>query len=203
MKGEKQMTKYNKEVKKGEGQEVRPREIGKVHRHERIVRPILVKNIVQKNPIKDMYPDPERDHLTRDIELPIRTFNIHITQLDPGKGTKLHKHHNEAVLYVIEGKGYTIIQGKRYDWEQGDALYVPPFNWHANYNTGEKRAIYMGITNKRLLNWLGLDRWVEIEKDMPEEEVKKEIESSEPSPYSWYSITPERGVKFGKEQKYI
>jgi len=194
---------FNKEVKKYEGQEIQPREIGKVHRHEREVKPILVKNIVQKNPIKDMYPDPERGHLTRDIELPARTFNIHITQLDPGQSTRFHKHHNEAVIYIIEGKGYTIVQGKRYDWEKGDALYIPPFNWHANYNTGEERAIYMGITNKRLLNWLGLDRWVEVGKDVSEEEMRKEIESSEPSPYSWYFITPEEGVKYGKEQKYI
>lgn len=193
----------NGEAKKDQGQEVRPREIGKVHRHEREVRPILAKNLVQKNPIKDMYPDPERGHLTRDVELPQRTFNIHITQLDPGKSTRFHKHHNEAVIYIIEGTGYSIIQGKRYDWEKGDALYVPPFNWHANYSTGKTRAIFMGITNKRLLNWLGLDRWVEIEKDVPEEEVRKEIESSDPSPYSWYSIDPERGIKYGKEQKYI
>jgi len=200
MKGEERMV---EKKEKGKKQELRPREIGKVHRHEEIVRPIFAEKLVHKNPLKDMYQDPERDHLTRDIDLPIRCFNIHITQLDPGKGTKLHKHHNEAVIYIVEGKGYSIIQGKRYDWEQGDAVYVPPFNWHANYNTGEKRAVFMGITNKRMLNWLGLDRWVEAGKDVTLEEAEKEMSSSEPSPYSWYSITPEKGVKHGKEGRYI
>jgi len=193
----------NEKLKKSNEQEVRPREMGKVHRHEREVKPIFAKNLIQKNPIKDMYPDPERGHLTRDIDLPQRTFNLHVTQLDPGKSTRYHKHHNEAVIYIIEGKGYSIVQGKRYDWEQGDALYVPPFNWHSNHNTGDNRAIYVGITNKRLLNWLGLDRWVEIEKDMSEEDVEREVAKSEPSPYSWYFIDPEKGIKYGKKGEYI
>jgi len=193
----------NEKPKRSNEQEVRPREMGKVHRHEREVKPIFAKNLIQKNPIKDMYPDPERGHLTRDIDLPQRTFNLHVTQLDPAKSTRYHKHHNEAVIYIIEGKGYSIVQGKRYDWEQGDALYVPPFNWHSNHNAGDTRAIYVGITNKRLLNWLGLDRWVEIEKDMSEEDVEREIATSEPSPYSWYFIDPEKGIKYGKKGEYI
>ena len=34
--------------------------------------------------------------------------------------------HLEAVVYTIDGVGYTNSGGQRYDWESGDALHVPP-----------------------------------------------------------------------------
>jgi mannose-6-phosphate isomerase-like protein (cupin superfamily) len=45
-----------------------------------------------------------------------------------------HKH-LEAVVYAVEGEGYTDMQGKRVPWEAGDVLYVPPAMWeHAHMN---------------------------------------------------------------------
>ena len=182
---------------------VNPRETGKVHRHEEIVRPILVKDIVQTSPLKDMHDDAARKHKTRDIALPMRTVNIHVTELLPGQSSKMHKHHNEAVVFILEGKGYSIVQGKRYDWERGDALYMPSMNWHSHVNEGSERVIYLGITNKRLLNYLGLDRWIEVGKDITQKEYEQELKTIQPSPYSWLSITPEGGVKHGKGFKYL
>lgn len=37
-----------------------------------------------------------------------------------------HKHQGgSVVIYVIEGKGYTEVDGVRYDWEEGDLLLLP------------------------------------------------------------------------------
>ena len=45
--------------------------------------------------------------------------------------TKSHSHaHPEAYLYALEGDGYSEIGGKRYDWNQGDAVHVPPGMLH-------------------------------------------------------------------------
>ncbi len=45
--------------------------------------------------------------------------------------SKSHSHsHPEAYLYALEGNGYSEIGGKRYDWEQGDAVHVPPGMMH-------------------------------------------------------------------------
>ena len=45
--------------------------------------------------------------------------------------TKSHSHaHPEAYLYALEGDGYSEIGGKRYDWNQGDAIHVPPGMLH-------------------------------------------------------------------------
>jgi len=178
-----------------------PRETGKLHYHEDEVRACYVvpKKLVHKNPAADMYEDSQdRKHAARDVDLPMRTMNIHLSEILPGKSNRYHKHHNEAAIYIIEGKGYSLIQGKKYEWEAGDFLYVPPMNWHAHYNTGEKRVLWMGITNKRLLNFLGLDRKIESDVHMTQEEVEAEIKAEKWSPYSYYNIDPEKGITFGK-----
>jgi len=45
--------------------------------------------------------------------------------------SKSHSHaHPEAYLYALEGSGYSEIDGKRYEWVQGDAVHVPPGMLH-------------------------------------------------------------------------
>ncbi len=45
--------------------------------------------------------------------------------------SKSHSHaHPEAYLYALQGSGYSEIGGKRTDWEQGDAVHVPPGMMH-------------------------------------------------------------------------
>jgi quercetin dioxygenase-like cupin family protein len=45
--------------------------------------------------------------------------------------SKSHSHaHPEAYLYALEGSGYSEIDGKRYEWVQGDAVHVPPGMMH-------------------------------------------------------------------------
>ena len=71
------------------------------------------------------------------------------------------------------------------------------------YYDNPDRVIYIGITNKRLLNFLGLDRWIEVGKNVTQEEYEEELKTIEPSLYSWVSITPGKGVKHGKGFKYL
>lgn len=179
--------------------ESHPRRHGKMHYHEEIVRPIRVARIVHKKPHADLYDLPERGHPARDVDLPLRTIQLHVARLDPGCSTRLHKHHNEAAIYCMRGRGYTVVQGVRFDWEEGDFLYMPPMQWHTHVNESDAPAFYLGITNKRMLDWLGLDRKVEAGIHLPMEEVEKEIRGGEFSPYSWYNISPDDGVRFGPE----
>ncbi len=185
-------------------EEIDPRRTGKVHWHEEIVRPIKVspRQLIQKNPRNDMvYDGKDRKHNVRDVSLPMRCFNVHISEIPVGAMSRLHKHHNEALIYIIQGKGHSMVQGERYDWEEGDFLYAPPFVWHSHHNDGQEPVYYMGITNKRMLNWLGLDRKVEAGVHMTMEEVEKEIASGDYSPYSWYEIDPEQGVTYGQDHR--
>ena len=53
-----------------------------------------------------------------------------------------HSHtHTEAMLYVLEGKGYSLIDGARHDWQAGDAVHVPPrMTHHGHFNDSDSRA---------------------------------------------------------------
>lgn len=56
--------------------------------------------------------------------------------------TRSHRHtHTEAMLYVLEGKGCSYIDGERYDWEEGDAVHVPPrMTLHEHVNDSDART---------------------------------------------------------------
>ena len=36
-----------------------------------------------------------------------------------------HIHQGGLVIYVIDGKGYTVIDGERFDWKKGDLIVLP------------------------------------------------------------------------------
>jgi quercetin dioxygenase-like cupin family protein len=36
-----------------------------------------------------------------------------------------HRHQGGLVIYVLEGKGYSIVEGERIDWEKGDLVLLP------------------------------------------------------------------------------
>jgi uncharacterized cupin superfamily protein len=56
--------------------------------------------------------------------------------------TSSHCHsHTEAVLYVLEGVGFSEIDGEHYDWEAGDAVHVPPkMTRHEHFNPTDTRT---------------------------------------------------------------
>lgn len=56
--------------------------------------------------------------------------------------SKSHSHtHTEAMLYVLEGRGYSLIDGVRHDWTAGDAVHVPPrMTHHGHFNESDERA---------------------------------------------------------------
>lgn len=49
------------------------------------------------------------------------TCFIHHIKVHSGK----HRHQGGIMLYVLEGEGYTTMDGKRMDWEKGDLIVIP------------------------------------------------------------------------------
>jgi quercetin dioxygenase-like cupin family protein len=56
--------------------------------------------------------------------------------------TSSHDHtHTEAVLYVLEGIGFSEIDGVHYDWAEGDAVQIPPkMTRHEHFNPSDGRT---------------------------------------------------------------
>lgn len=62
----------------------------------------------------------------------------HIFEEPAGYHGGKHKH-LEAVLYVLDGEGFTEIKGVSHRWEAGDVMHVPPAMFeHLHFNNGNK-----------------------------------------------------------------
>jgi quercetin dioxygenase-like cupin family protein len=67
-----------------------------------------------------------------------------------------HRHTVEAVIYILEGRGNSIIDNVRYDWEAGDFICVPIFAWHRHINSGATDVVYSACTSGPMSMGLGI-----------------------------------------------
>lgn len=76
--------------------------------------------------------NPQHAPVTQAIE-------THILELAPGSYGQKHGHINSAVFYILDGKGYDVHDGKRIDWEAGDACIVENACVHQHFNADPDR----------------------------------------------------------------
>lgn len=98
----------------------------------------------------------ERKHPVFFVDLPSHAISMTIGWLEPGQSSNKHRHTYETILYVLEGEGYSDIQGRRVPWKQGDAVYIPVWAWHNHVNTHPTaRARYLACENAPMLQNMG------------------------------------------------
>jgi len=97
----------------------------------------------------------ERGHPVFPVRLPSRSVSMSIGTLDPGRATSSHRHAYESLVYVTKGRGYTIMEGQRFEWKAGDALYTPPWCWHQHFADEDGDVEYLTATNMPMLNAMG------------------------------------------------
>src|SRR2546425_202124 len=74
-----------------------------------------------------------------------------------GEHTKAHRHVSSAVYHVAEGRGYSIIRGERFDWEESDTFVVPAWSWHEHASAGGDAVLY-SFNDRPILKPFGLER---------------------------------------------
>jgi gentisate 1,2-dioxygenase len=93
------------------------------------------------------------------------TLTCWIQLLRRGIRTKAHRQTHSSVYQVFEGKGYSVINGKRFDWEKGDMFVVPAWTWHEHASADQKEAILFSIHDTPVIKALGLYREEPYPKD--------------------------------------
>lgn len=94
----------------------------------------------------------------------LKTLHSFIGEILPGQKTGKHRHTSEAIMLGMEGKGYTEIEGKRYDWNKGEFLLLPPMVWHQHFNASETETFrYYATSNYPLTESLGI-AYIEVEE---------------------------------------
>lgn len=76
----------------------------------------------------------------------------------PGMHTRAHRHVHSAIYHVKEGSGYTVIDGKKFEWSKGDFFVLPPWSLHEHVNTSANPAYLFSINDRPVLEMLGLER---------------------------------------------
>ncbi len=89
-------------------------------------------------------------------DIPSYTIGADITTISPNSNDRKHRHYYETILFVLEGIGYSIVEGDKVDWKAGDALHIPPWAWHQHFNTDlDKEVKFLSGTNAPLLQSIG------------------------------------------------
>ena len=95
----------------------------------------------------------------------------HYVVLAPRGKSHNHGHMNEAIFYILDGKGYDIHDGVRYDWEAGDICVVENACVHQHFNADpDKPARALIIKAKPLYLFMNLIMQ-EVVEDNPKEPV--------------------------------
>jgi quercetin dioxygenase-like cupin family protein len=85
-----------------------------------------------------------------------QSLQVHFVQLPPKSSNAGHGHQNEAAFYILEGRGYEIHDGERYDWAQDDLVLVHTDSVHRHFNPYDEQATALVIKAKCAWMYLGL-----------------------------------------------
>jgi quercetin dioxygenase-like cupin family protein len=110
----------------------------------------------------------------------METVDAYMQIIPPGSHSGKHRHLAEECLYVLEGKGYDLHQDcdveitdtyhwkaqdevKRYEWEAGDVIYIPPNTIHQHFNADPDRPVRLISAINRIYNKFGLNDLEQLE----------------------------------------
>ncbi len=73
----------------------------------------------------------------------MQTMGAQMQMLKPGLHTKAHRHTGNVMYNCAGGKGYTVVNGKRFDWKENDIFCVPAWTWHEHVNLSDSEAAFL------------------------------------------------------------
>lgn len=79
-------------------------------------------------------------------------FDTHL--YPPGSVSTTHKH-NEAVIFILKGTGFTLLDDEKIEWGPGDTLYIPAGGWHQHHIDPDAPALVVAAKPLPLQEYLG------------------------------------------------
>ena len=79
-------------------------------------------------------PQSFSKHFIEPVDGMAQTLHVHREEYAPGGRTQKHGHVNEAAFYILDGEGYEVHDGIRYDWKAGDVAIVHNNCVHQHFN---------------------------------------------------------------------
>lgn len=76
-----------------------------------------------------------------------KTITFFAQMLRPGERTRPIRQTGNLLVSPFEGRGYSIIDGERFDWKQFDTLAVPGGTWCEHVNESDKDPLFLFIAS--------------------------------------------------------
>jgi quercetin dioxygenase-like cupin family protein len=92
--------------------------------------------------------------VTQDLGFDNRVIEVDCHIYPPHSHSITHKH-NEAIIIVLRGQGYSLLDDERIDWKAGDTLYIGQGVWHQHYVTSDEPAMVFAIKPLPIQEYLG------------------------------------------------
>jgi gentisate 1,2-dioxygenase len=86
------------------------------------------------------------------------TIACHMQLLRPGEQTRAHRRVCCTNYHVVEGSGYSMVGGRRLDWEDKDVFTVPVWTFREHVNTGDRAAFLFSFSDMPVMKALSLYR---------------------------------------------
>lgn len=100
-----------------------------------------------------------------------------------GSRSGKHRHMWEEIAFVAEGEGYDLhwdlkfecldaykwdwqAEPKRFEWQRGDFIYVPPFTIHQHFNADPAKEARLIVISNRIVKQMGFD-WLDQLENAP------------------------------------
>jgi quercetin dioxygenase-like cupin family protein len=110
----------------------------------------------------------------------METVDAYMLIIAPGSRSGKHRQLAEECLYVLEGRGYDLHQDcdveitdtyhwkpqdevKRYEWEAGDVIYIPPNTIQQHFNADAERPVRLVSVINRIYKACGLNDLEQLE----------------------------------------
>ena len=100
----------------------------------------------------------------------IRSMIVFEQEIPPGGRSGAQKTPGGCVLYILEGKGYTLLDGVRHDWQAEDLVNIPIRRNGVvvqHVNSDLRRPVRFISADLNLVDILGVDRGAELEQVEP------------------------------------
>lgn len=106
--------------------------------------------------------------------------DIYMQFLPPGQASGKHRHMAEEVFFVVEGEGYDLHwdvnfqvdikftwewekEPKKFQWKQGDFVYIPPYVEHKHFNANPDKPARIIVIHNRILQAMGAAWYEQLE----------------------------------------
>jgi quercetin dioxygenase-like cupin family protein len=106
--------------------------------------------------------------VSRTLGFPTMGGTVLKAEIPPGWHTGRHSHGEES-LHILRGRGFSVINGQRFDWHQGSTIQIPYRAEHQHFNTGAEPAQYVSAMCMDLEEFVRLAKLEQFEDCGPTE----------------------------------